>query len=93
MQVASADAASREGTLREDLYYGRQIIKEKVDVKMDQIGLKYLRATAAIRNFLRFYGFISHIKYDGSPESFQLLVWHFIILQFPWLQLLTYSLP
>ena len=85
MQGTSAEVALREGTLREDLYYGRQVIKEKVDVKIDQIGLKYMRASAAIRNFLRFYGFISHIQYDGSPQSFQLLVWHFIILQFPWL--------
>ena len=74
MQGTSAEVALREGTLREDLYYGRQVIKEKVDVKIDQIGLKYMRASAAIRNFLRFYGFITHIQYDGSPESFQLLV-------------------
>ena len=74
MQGTGADVALREGSLREDLYYGKQIIKEKVDVKIDQIGLKYVRAAAAIRNFLRFYGFITYIKYDGSPESFQLLV-------------------
>ena len=74
MQGVSVDVTLREGTLRKDLVYGGQMIREKMDVKIDQIGLKYLRASAAIRNFLRFYGFINHINYDGSPESFQLLV-------------------
>ena len=65
---------SRESALRDNIYHGKQAIKEVVDLKLDQTILKYNRATAAIRNFLRFYGFIHYIKYDGSEESFQLLV-------------------
>lgn len=65
-------------TRQDSIYTGRQRVREprlrqQMDVKFDQLGLKYNRASHAVRNFLRFYGFI-HVTYDGTPESFKLLV-------------------
>ena len=74
MEGASAELRERRDKGEDMFYVGKQIIKETMDVKIDLIGLKYMRASAAIRNFLRFYGFINYIKYDGTPECFQLLV-------------------
>lgn len=65
------------------IYAGKQALIQHVDVKIDQIGLKYARASNAIRNFLRFYGFIN-VSYDGSPESFQLLVRYLALLCVIW---------
>ena len=76
MQGTSYESSpSRDSSgLKDNIYHGKQAIKEVVDLKLDQTKLKYHRASNAIRNFLRFYGFIHYIKYDGTEESFRLLV-------------------
>ncbi len=49
-------------------------IKFQVEVKIQHAECKYVRYSSAIRNFLRFYGYIDQFTYDGTPESFKALV-------------------
>ncbi len=53
-------------------------LKFQVEVKIQHAGCKYTQYSSAIRNFLRFYGYIDQFTYDGTPESFKALVnWGF----------------